>query len=48
LSLGLVADVVSRTYHESQNKRAYHVRESIVGPGHQPSPAAPGDGRTQG
>lgn len=32
-SLGLVADVVSRTYHESQNKRPYHVREKLQGPG---------------
>lgn len=33
LSLGLVADVVSRTYHESQNKRPYHVREVICARG---------------
>lgn len=26
VSLGLVADVLSRTYHESQGKRPYHVR----------------------
>lgn len=31
LSLGLVADVLSRTYHESQNKRPYYVRHHIVG-----------------
>jgi hypothetical protein len=31
VSLGLVADVVSRTYHESQDKRPYHVREKVVG-----------------
>lgn len=30
LSLGLVADVLSRTYHESQNKRPYYVRHIIV------------------
>lgn len=30
LSLGLVADVVSRTYHESQNKPPYYVR-TIIG-----------------
>lgn len=36
LSLGLVADVVSRTYYESQNKRPYYVRETIVGRGHRP------------
>jgi hypothetical protein len=33
LSLGLVADVVSRTYHESQGKRPYHVRKTLMGPG---------------
>ncbi len=33
VSLGLVADVVSRTYHESQDKRPYHVRERLQGPG---------------
>ena len=33
VSLGLVADVVSRTYHESQNKRPYHVRERLQGSG---------------
>jgi glycosyltransferase involved in cell wall biosynthesis len=33
VSLGLVADVVSRTYHESQDKRPYHVREKLEGAG---------------
>ena len=33
LSLGLVADVLSRTYHESQNKRPYYVRARKVGAG---------------
>jgi glycosyltransferase involved in cell wall biosynthesis len=33
LSLGLVADVVSRTYHESQDKRPYYVRSRVVGTG---------------
>jgi glycosyltransferase involved in cell wall biosynthesis len=33
LSLGLVADVVSRTYHESQNKSPYYVRSRKVGAG---------------
>jgi glycosyltransferase involved in cell wall biosynthesis len=33
LSLGLVADVVSRTYHESQGKPPYYVRERVVGAG---------------
>jgi glycosyltransferase involved in cell wall biosynthesis len=37
LSLGLVADVVSRTYHESQGKRPYYVRSRLVGPGSRPS-----------
>jgi hypothetical protein len=36
LSLGLVADVVSRTYHESQGKRPYHVRARLVGAGSRP------------
>lgn len=31
LSLGLVADVLSRTYHESQGKPPYYVRETIIG-----------------
>lgn len=38
LSLGLVADVVSRTYHESQDKPPYHVRSRIEGPGRIPPP----------
>ncbi|HEY3495715.1 MAG TPA: glycosyltransferase family 2 protein [Polyangiaceae bacterium] len=33
LSLGLVADVVSRTYHESQGKRPYYVRTTRMGTG---------------
>jgi glycosyltransferase involved in cell wall biosynthesis len=33
VSLGLVADVVSRTYHESQDKRPYYVRERKIGAG---------------
>jgi glycosyltransferase involved in cell wall biosynthesis len=33
LSLGLVADVLSRTYHESQGKRPYYVRELVRGAG---------------
>ena len=33
LSLGLVADVLSRTYHESQGKRPYHVRKRVDNPG---------------
>ena len=31
VSLGLVAEVLGRTYHEAQGKRPYHVREWIVG-----------------
>ena len=37
------ADVVSRTYHGSQNKRAYHIRQRIAGPGVQPSLPAPAE-----
>ncbi len=40
LSLGLVADVLSRTYHESQGKRPYYVRDVVRGGGHRPSPPA--------
>lgn len=32
VSLGLVADVLSRTYHESQNKPPYHVRSIVRAP----------------
>jgi hypothetical protein len=39
LSLGLVADVVGRTYHEAQGKRPYYVREWIRRP---PPPQDPG------
>ena len=31
LSLGLVADVVGRTYHEAQGKRTYKIRERVAG-----------------
>jgi glycosyltransferase involved in cell wall biosynthesis len=41
LSLGLVADVVSRTYHESQGKRAYHVRSRLMGAGAKGGERAP-------
>jgi glycosyltransferase involved in cell wall biosynthesis len=37
LSLGLLADVVSRTYHEAQNRRPYFVREIHWGKGHRPT-----------
>lgn len=30
VSTGLIADMVMRTYHESQNKPIYHVRERLV------------------
>ena len=33
LSLGLVADLVSRTYYESQGRKPYHVRERRMGAG---------------
>jgi dolichol-phosphate mannosyltransferase len=29
ISIGLVAEIVVRTYYESQNKRIYHTRELI-------------------
>ena len=41
VSLGLVADVLMRTYHESQGKRPYHIRVKIVGTGHLPSAGLP-------
>lgn len=34
VSLGLVADILQRTYHEAQRKPTYHVRTRIVGEGH--------------
>jgi glycosyltransferase involved in cell wall biosynthesis len=36
LSLGLIADVLSRTYHESQGKRPYYIRSMISGGGFTP------------
>jgi glycosyltransferase involved in cell wall biosynthesis len=44
VSLGLVADVVSRTYFESQNKRPYNVRTQRMGRGSAAAPAL-GEGR---
>ncbi|HMJ15021.1 MAG TPA: glycosyltransferase family 2 protein [Polyangiaceae bacterium] len=41
LSLGLIADVLARTYFESQGKRSYHVRKLIQGRGHQSVPTPP-------
>lgn len=43
ISLGVVADLLMRTYHESQGKPAYHVRTRIVGAGR-----APGRGASAG
>ena len=40
VSLGLVADMVARTYHESQDKRTYYIRSRIVGEGHWPDVSA--------
>jgi hypothetical protein len=31
ITLGLIAELQARTYHESQNKPIYHVREVIMG-----------------
>ncbi len=45
LSLGLVADVLSRTYHESQGKRPYYVRELVRGAGRRPAAPALGEAR---
>jgi glycosyltransferase involved in cell wall biosynthesis len=41
LSLGLVADILARTYFESQGKRSYHVRKLVQGRGHHPITAPP-------
>jgi len=46
VSLGLVADVLSRTYHESQNKRPYYVREIVAGG--LPGPFLPAYGQAAG
>ena len=40
VSLGLVSDVLARTYHESQGKPAYHVRSVVCGSGARPAQAA--------
>ncbi|HMA95972.1 MAG TPA: hypothetical protein VKP30_24970, partial [Polyangiaceae bacterium] len=37
LSLGLLADIVSRTYHEAQNRRPYFVRDFRRGAGAAPT-----------
>jgi glycosyltransferase involved in cell wall biosynthesis len=42
LSLGLVADLLARTYFESQGKRSYHVRKLVQGRGHHPVAAPQG------
>lgn len=36
IGIGLLADMVSRTYHESQNRRPYFVRQSHQGAGYFP------------
>jgi glycosyltransferase involved in cell wall biosynthesis len=36
VSVGLLADIVSRTYHEAQNRRPYFVRQSLQGKGYHP------------
>jgi len=36
-SMGLIADLLARTYHESQGKRTYHVRRQFGGEGYFPS-----------
>lgn len=41
VSVGLVADLLGRTYHEAQGKRPYHIRSQIQGPGHVPTPSQP-------
>lgn len=40
VSLGLVAEVLGRTYHEAQGKRPYHIREWVVGEQLAGSPSA--------
>ena len=39
VSLGLVSDVLVRTYHESQHKPAYYVRTVVCSQGYLPEPA---------
>jgi len=40
VSMGLLADLLSRTYHESQGKKPYTVRTRIVGEGSRPGEAS--------
>ena len=40
VSLGLVADLLGRTYHEAQDKPPYHIRTRIVGTGYVPKKVA--------
>ncbi len=42
VSMGLVADLLARTYHEAQDKRPFHIRTRIVGPGAGGPPAEEG------
>ncbi|MEE2757460.1 MAG: glycosyltransferase family 2 protein [Myxococcota bacterium] len=37
LSFGLLADLLTRTYHESQGKRTYTIRQTVIGPGSKPN-----------
>jgi len=48
VSLGLVADVVSRTYHESQDKPPYYVRARRIGAGSSGSALASTGGASAG
>lgn len=40
VSMGLLADLMARTYHESQDKKPYTVRTRIIGEGSRPDDAA--------
>ncbi|MCA9539710.1 MAG: glycosyltransferase family 2 protein [Myxococcales bacterium] len=44
VSMGLIADLVARTYHESQDKRPYAVRTLLQGPGTEAQGDPPADG----
>jgi glycosyltransferase involved in cell wall biosynthesis len=44
VSLGLVAEMLARTYHEAQGKPPYHVRVRLRGEGHRPARAAAAGG----
>jgi hypothetical protein len=40
VTLGLLAEMQARTYHESQGKPTYHIRELLDGPDAVPDPAS--------